>query len=144
MVSGATRSRPVLDKMLEYVREGDTVYWSGIIKVQYQNTRKRYRIKEERCFEMKRYDKQFKEEAVGLSKEIGTKQLGLSYHTLVGWRSSKQQHGERAFIGSGQSYNANQGQTLREIELQREVDELRRANEILKDALGFFAKDRKK
>ena len=29
-------------------------------------------------------------------------------------------------------------------ELERENAELRRANDILKDALGFFAKDRKK
>jgi len=33
---------------------------------------------------------------------------------------------------------------VREIELEREIGELRRANEILKDALGFFAKDRKR
>lgn len=32
----------------------------------------------------------------------------------------------------------------REIALERENAELRRANEILKDALGFFAKDQKK
>ena len=30
------------------------------------------------------------------------------------------------------------------VELEREIAELRKANEILKDALGFFAKDRKK
>ena len=29
-------------------------------------------------------------------------------------------------------------------ELEKENSELRKANEILKDALGFFAKDRKK
>ncbi|PWV86602.1 hypothetical protein DFQ01_1782, partial [Paenibacillus cellulosilyticus] len=34
--------------------------------------------------------------------------------------------------------------TAREIELEREIGELRRANEILKDALGFFAVDRKR
>lgn len=97
---------------------------------------------------MKRYDKQFKEEAVRLSKEVGTRraaeQLGLSYHTLSGWRRSKNEHGAEAFVGSGKSYCPIQGMTPREIELQREVEELRRANEILKDALGFFAKDRKK
>lgn len=97
---------------------------------------------------MKKYDKEFKEEAVRLSKEIGSRraaeQLGLSYHTLVGWRRSQQSHGEEAFIGSGRAYAGVQGMTPREIELQRENEELRRANEILKDALGFFAKDRKK
>ena len=33
---------------------------------------------------------------------------------------------------------------LRITELERENAELRKANDILKDALGFFAKDRKK
>ena len=97
---------------------------------------------------MKRYGKQFKEEAVRLAQEIGTRraaeQLGLSYHTLSGWRRSKQEHGNEAFVGGGKSYVIKQGMTQREMELQREVEELRRANEILKDALGFFAKDRKK
>ena len=32
----------------------------------------------------------------------------------------------------------------RNLELERENAELRKANDILKDALGFFAKDRKK
>ena len=32
----------------------------------------------------------------------------------------------------------------RNLELERENAELRKANEILKDALGFFAKGRKK
>lgn len=97
---------------------------------------------------MKRYDKQFKEEAVRLAKEIGTRraaeQLGLSYHTLSDWRQNKQAHGEAAFVGSGKAYVQTHGMTPREIELQRENEELRRANEILKDALGFFANDRRK
>ncbi len=97
---------------------------------------------------MKRFDKHFKEEAVALSKEIGTRraaeQLGLSYHTLSGWRSSKREQGDGAFIGSGKRYRTDKGMTERELELHRETEELRRANEILKDALGFFAKDRKK
>jgi transposase len=32
----------------------------------------------------------------------------------------------------------------RNLELEKEIAELRKANDILKDALGFFAKDRKK
>ena len=38
--------------------------------------------------------------------------------------------------------DAEQQRRIRELE--RENAELRRANDILKDALGFFAKDRKK
>jgi transposase len=46
-------------------------------------------------------------------------------------------------VGSGHSY-ADASKNPRELELERENAELRRANEILKDALGFFAKDRKR
>lgn len=96
---------------------------------------------------MTRYDKAFKEEAVRLSDEIGPKkaaaQLGISYHTLQDWRKQRTLHGDGAFIGSGHAYPPTD-KTPREIELEREVSELRRANEILKDALGFFAKDRKR
>jgi transposase len=95
----------------------------------------------------KRYDKAFKEEAVRLSDEIGPKkaaeQLGLSYYTLQDWRKQRLLHGDGAFIGSGRAY-ASTDKTPREIELEKEINELRRANEILKDALGFFAKDRKR
>lgn len=94
-----------------------------------------------------RYDKEFKEEAVRLSDEIGPKkaaqQLGVAYYTLQEWRKQRNKHGDNAHIGSGRAYAAA-GKTAREIELEREINELRRANEILKDALGFFAKDRKR
>ncbi|MBA9086859.1 transposase [Fontibacillus solani] len=94
---------------------------------------------------MKRYDKAFKEEAVRLSDEIGVKkatdQLGVYPNTLQEWRKRRTLHGDLAYIGSGQAYS-EAGKTKREIELERENIELRRANEILKDALGFFAKDR--
>ena len=43
-------------------------------------------------------------------------------------------------MGSGRPYPSDNGMSARELELQREVNELRIANEILKDALGFFAK----
>ncbi|WP_044481229.1 transposase [Paenibacillus antibioticophila] len=96
---------------------------------------------------MNRYDKTFKEEAVRLSDEIGPKkaaeQLGVAYHTLQDWRKRRTLQGDGAHIGSGRAY-ASANKTTREIELERENSELRRANEILKDALGFFAKDRKR
>lgn len=96
---------------------------------------------------MKAYDKRFKEEAVRLSQEIGcrkaTQQLGISYYTLLEWRRRQMMHGEGAHVGSGHSY-ADSTKSKHELELERENAELRRANEILKDALGFFAKDRKK
>jgi transposase len=96
---------------------------------------------------MKRYDKAFKEEAVRLSDEIGPKkaadQLGVSYYTIQEWRKRRILHGEGAYIGSGRSYPSGE-KTARELELEKEISELRRANDILKDALGFFAEDRKR
>ncbi len=96
---------------------------------------------------MNRYDKAFKEEAVRLSDEIGPKkaaeQLGIAYYTLQEWRKRRTQYGDGAHIGSGRAYPSTE-KASREIELEKEISELRRANEILKDALGFFAKDRKR
>ncbi len=96
---------------------------------------------------MTTYDKHFKEEAVRLSDEVGAKkaaqQLGISYYTLIDWRGRRKKHGDRAYIGSGRAY-LPEGKNQHEIDLERENAELRRANEILKDALGFFAKDRKR
>ena len=90
---------------------------------------------------MKAYSKEFKEEAVKLSDEIGVKnaaaQLGIPYYTLADWRAQRR-HGK---------WNKETGlseQELRIRKLEKENAELRTANEILKDALGFFAKDRKK
>ena len=77
---------------------------------------------------MSKYSKEFKEEALKLSDEIGVKkaalQLGLQYYTLADWRKARKY--------------------AKICELERENAELRQANEILKDALVFFAKDRKR
>jgi len=70
---------------------------------------------------------------IGLKK--AAEQLGIPYFTLQGWKKQKSQHGDRAFVGSGHSY-ASVEKTPGEIELERENNELRRANEILKDALA--------
>lgn len=92
------------------------------------------------------YDKTFKDEAVKLSDEIGLKkasqQLGVAYYTLSDWRQKQRKYGEQSHIGSGHTRIDPQKQ--REMELEKENAELRRANEILKEALGFFAKDRRK
>lgn len=94
-----------------------------------------------------RYEKSFKEEAIKLADEIGAKKaaedLGVPYHTILDWRRAKRDAGEHAFVGSGRR-RPLPGKTGREQDLEKENRELRRANEILKDALGFFAQDRKK
>lgn len=91
---------------------------------------------------MTRYSKEFKDEALKLSDEIGVKkaaaQLGIKYYTIADWRSDRKTARENAHPMSEAELK------IRNRELERENDELRRANDILKDALGFFAKDRKK
>ena len=94
------------------------------------------------------YDKTFKEEAVRLSDDIGLKnaaaQLGIPYHTLSYWRRSKSRYGQQAFPGSGKTRIPKEVAEQRIRELEKEITELRRANEILQEALGFFAVRRKK
>ena len=95
---------------------------------------------------MRVYEKSFKEEAVKLSIEIGTKkaseQLGVPPATLSGWRNATKEHKGAAFVGSG-NQRIKPG-TATEIQLLKKIKELERANDILKEALGFFAKSRKK
>ena len=90
---------------------------------------------------MVKYNKEFKEEALLLSDEIGIKraaeQLGLSYYTLADWRKLRKR-------AKSNSVSDSTEVSRRMKELEQENAELRRANEILKDALVFFAKDRKK
>lgn len=92
------------------------------------------------------YEKEFKEQAVKLALEIGqnkaAKQLGIPASTLVGWVKAKKSYEENAFIGSGKTRSISA--TEKEIELAKKVKELERANEILKEALSFFVKSRKK
>ena len=90
---------------------------------------------------MKHYSREFKEEALKLSDEIGVKkaaqQLGIAYYTLADWRSIRRNTPPAKTLSAEE-------QAIRIRELEHEVSELRTANDILKDALGFFAKDRKK
>lgn len=91
---------------------------------------------------MANYSKEFKEEAIRLSDEIGCKkaaaQLGIPYYTLADWRNNSKHKPKEIVALSEEELR------IRNRELEREVSELREANNILKDALGFFAKDRKK
>lgn len=87
------------------------------------------------------YEKSFKEEAVRLSDEIGVKkaaeQLSVPYYTLADWRS-------QAHVGSGYKRMSADPKEQELYELRKENAELRRSNEILQEALSFFAKNRKK
>ena len=64
-------------------------------------------------------------------------QLGIAYCTLADCRSIRRNTLPAKTLSAEE-------QSIRIRELERENAELRTANDILKDALGFFAKDRKK
>lgn len=93
---------------------------------------------------MAKYSREFKEEALKLSDEIGVKkaasQLGIPYYTLADWRNRTR---DQIMMQPKKEVSMTE-QEIRIRELEHENAELRSANEILKDALGFFAKDRKK
>lgn len=90
---------------------------------------------------MTSYDKSFKEEAVKLAEEIGTKkateQLGVPYNTLSYWRQKKKKYGQEANVGSGNKRKPTSEQELIIQNLKKENSELKRANDILQEALGF-------
>ena len=90
---------------------------------------------------MKRYDKDFREQALKLSDEVGIKkaseQLGIVYGTLADWRKQRARNCSNTKEGSKNPED--------EIaQLKKENSEIQKANSILKDALGFFVKDRKR
>lgn len=91
---------------------------------------------------MRQYSKEFKEQALKLSDEIGLKkaseQLGINYGTLADWRKIRK---KKNIVTAAPDKSPL---TEREKQLIKENLELKEANEILKDALGFFAQDRKK
>lgn len=95
-----------------------------------------------------KYDKEFKLQALQLSDEIGVKaaaeQLGLKCYTLAEWRKIRTRHGDDAFVGSSHKAVPLSENERRIRELEQELREIKRANEILKEALGFFAISRKK
>ena len=95
-----------------------------------------------------KYDKEFKLQALQLSDEIGVKaaadQLGLKYYTLAEWRKTRIRHGDDAFVGSDHKAVPLSENERRIRELEQELRETKRVNEILKEALGFFATSRKK
>ena len=56
-------------------------------------------------FTMRKYDKEFKEEAVKLSDEVGVKQaasqLGIPYYSLAEWRQKRKTFGDHALWAAG-------------------------------------------
>ena len=75
---------------------------------------------------MNKYSKEFKEQALQLSDEIGVRKacedLGISYGTLTDWRKSKNRYPKE----------------------EKENRELKATVRILQDALCFFVKGQKR
>lgn len=86
---------------------------------------------------MKRYDQNFKVEALKLSDEIGVKkaceQLNVNYGTLAGWRKQRVKKNKEGKSTEADIHKENS-------RLKKEIAELKNANEILKDALTFSFK----
>jgi transposase len=78
-----------------------------------------------------------------LSDDIGVKkaseQLNVNYETMKDWRKLRSRKGKEPVRELIEEEYRKENERLRQ-----EIAEVNRANEILKDALGFFVKDRKK
>jgi len=94
----------------------------------------------------KSYDRSFKEEAVKLAEETSVSKaaqsLGIPENTLRNWIRNHKKRPDNPYIGSGNKYVC--AQDAENAAMKKEIRELKRANEILKEALGFFAASQKK
>ena len=92
---------------------------------------------------VKRYDKEFKIEAVQLALEPGNTQaqvqreLGIGQGVISRWKREFKLDGEDAFPGKGRL--KTQDEELRS--LKRENERLRRERDILKKAVAIFSED---
>ena len=91
------------------------------------------------------YTAEFKQEAVRLTQQPGVsiaqiaKELGVSEHSLYTWRSKAKEQGELAFPGNGRvALTEEQKENLR---LRKELERVKQERDILKKAVGFFAKE---
>jgi transposase len=102
-------------------------------------------IKPAEVFIMKRFDQQFKEEAVNLVLELKrpvaavARELGIHENTLYKWLSQYKKHKENAFPGSG-NLRPEDEENRR---LRKMVADLQEENAILKKATAIFAKHQK-
>ena len=90
----------------------------------------------------RRYDREFKLEAVRLSLEPGrsvagvARDLGISENVLHVWRAKLKQEGVTAFPGKG--HQSGEAEELRR--LRRQLAEVTEERDILKKALGVFSR----
>jgi transposase len=92
------------------------------------------------------YDANFKAETVKLVKVVGVRKasqdLGVPENTIRNWLKLSAKRADNPFVGSGRKYISPEDAKVSALE--KEVRELKRANEILKEALGFFAVSQRK
>lgn len=90
----------------------------------------------------KKYEKQFKIEAVRLFEESGKtrteieKDLGISPGCLSHWKRELREEGETAFPGNGNLSEAD----IELTRLKRELEIVREERDILKKAISIFSK----
>lgn len=93
----------------------------------------------------RKYDREFKVEAVRLSQEAGrsvaavARDLGISENVLHVWRGKLKRGGSSAFPGKG--HQSGEQEELRR--LRRQLAEVTEERDILKKALGVFSQRRK-
>jgi transposase len=92
------------------------------------------------------YDKEFRERAVRLGAEVGLKRatadLGIPSGTLYGWMQKAREMGDTAPSSSVRKTNDSREEEIKR--LTKRLKEVEKANEILQDALAFFAVSRRK
>lgn len=97
--------------------------------------------------ERKVYTAEFKQEAVKLSEQPGVsivqvaEELGISDHSLYKWRKQAREQGGLAFPGNGKlALTEDQRENQR---LRKELERVKQERDILKKAVGFFARESK-
>jgi transposase len=89
----------------------------------------------------KKYSDEFKREAVGLTRQPGTKlsqvarDIGVNANQLWRWGRELDGHGAQAFLGSGVARD----QEL--LALKRELARVKKERDFLRDAAAFFARE---
>ena len=93
------------------------------------------------------YTAEFKREAVRLSEQPDVsvpqiaEELGVSEHSLYKWRRLAREQGGLAFPGHGKvALTEEQRENQR---LRRELERVKQERDILKKAVGFFARESK-
>jgi transposase len=93
------------------------------------------------------YTAEFKREAVRLTEQAGAsveriaKDLGVSPQTLHSWKKATKEQGALAFPGNGRlALSPEQEENRR---LKKELELVKQERDILKKAVGFFARESK-